>query len=68
MPGFWEQLHDRSSFTVKAIRLLPAFRVFLSTYALLQRSQWWTAEEHAAYQREHLARLLAHAYENVPYY
>ncbi|MCC7565584.1 MAG: AMP-binding protein, partial [Methanomicrobiaceae archaeon] len=24
--------------------------------------------EHAAYQREHLARLLAHAYENVPYY
>lgn len=41
---------------------------FRKTYDFLQKSQWWTREQHEEYQMGELARLLAHAYENVPYY
>ena len=34
----------------------------------LRRSQWWDEERLRAMQAEQLGRLVAHAYENVPYY
>lgn len=36
--------------------------------ALLEESQWWDPSRMRAWQAERLRRLLAHAYENVPYY
>ena len=54
--------------TVKALSLVPSYRTYRQMYALLQRSQWWSREELAAYQAQALSRLLDHAYENVPYY
>lgn len=35
---------------------------------LLEQSQWWDPSRMRAWQAERLRRLLAHAYENVPYY
>ena len=43
-------------------------KVFRETYALLQKSQWWTREQLEEYQLEQLSQLLHHAYGNVPYY
>ena len=43
-------------------------KVFRETYAFLQKSQWWSKELLEEYQLEQLAKLLHHAYENVPYY
>jgi phenylacetate-CoA ligase len=43
-------------------------KVFRETYALLQKSQWWSKEQLEEYQLEQLSKLLQHAYENVPYY
>ncbi|WP_346434881.1 phenylacetate--CoA ligase family protein [uncultured Methanoculleus sp.] len=54
--------------TVKALSLVPSYRTYRETYALLQQSQWWSREELMAYQIRTLSRLLNHAYENVPYY
>ena len=54
--------------TVKALTLIPSYRVYRRMYALLQRSRWWSREELATYQAEALSCLLDHAYENVPYY
>ena len=54
--------------TIKALTLIPSYRVYRRMYALLQQSRWWSREELAAYQAEVLSRLLDHAYENVPYY
>ncbi len=34
----------------------------------LQSSQWWNAEELQSFQLEKLHTLVAHAYQNVPYY
>ncbi|MEZ4365112.1 MAG: hypothetical protein R2939_02350 [Kofleriaceae bacterium] len=36
--------------------------------ALLERSQWWSADELRAWQAGALRRLVAHAYAHVPYY
>ncbi|HOS67859.1 MAG TPA: phenylacetate--CoA ligase family protein, partial [Methanoculleus sp.] len=54
--------------TMRALHILPAYSAYIRTYALLQRSHWWSREELLAYQAEALSRLLDHAYENVPYY
>lgn len=43
-------------------------KTFTDTYAFLQKSQWWSRQQLEEYQMEQLARLLHHAYENVPYY
>ena len=43
-------------------------KVFWETYAFLQESQWWSRDKLEEYQMQKLARLLSHAYENVPYY
>jgi phenylacetate-CoA ligase len=43
-------------------------RVFWETYNFLQESQWWDAARLQEYQMRELQRLLAHCYENVPYY
>jgi len=43
-------------------------RVFWETYNFLQESQWWDAARLQDYQMRELQRLLAHCYENVPYY
>ncbi len=68
MAGLLERFSTANPLTLKALSLLPSYRVFRDTYALLQRSQWWSREELEAYQRAELARLLEHAYEHVPYY
>ena len=60
------QLED--TMTMRALHILPAYSAYIRTYALLQRSHWWSREELLAYQAEALSRLLDHAYENVPYY
>ncbi|MCK8518693.1 phenylacetate--CoA ligase family protein [Methanoculleus sp. 7T] len=54
--------------TIKALSLVPSYRVYREMYTHLQRSQWWSREELEAYQLQALARLLDHAYANVPYY
>ena len=43
-------------------------KVFWDTYNFLQESQWWTRERLEEYQMQQIAKLLNHAYENVPYY
>ena len=35
---------------------------------LLEKSQWYTPAELAAYQQEQLRLVVTHAYETVPYY
>ena len=54
--------------TLKALTLVPSYRVYREMYTLLRQSRWWSREELAAYQARALSRLLDHAYENVPYY
>ncbi|MCK9277414.1 MAG: phenylacetate--CoA ligase family protein [Methanoculleus sp.] len=54
--------------TLKALTLVPSYRVYREMYALLRQSRWWSREELAAYQARALSCLLDHAYENVPYY
>ena len=49
----------------------PRFRLgraFWETYHFLQQSQWWDQARLREYQMRELERLLAHCYENVPYY
>lgn len=41
---------------------------FRRTYNMLQKSQWWTKEQHEEYQMGQLLRLINHAYDTVPYY
>lgn len=43
-------------------------RVFWETYNFLEESQWWDAVRLQEHQMRELRRLLAHSYENVPYY
>ncbi|MEN6337235.1 MAG: hypothetical protein ABFE01_23505 [Phycisphaerales bacterium] len=43
-------------------------RAFWDTYNFLQESQWWDTTRLQEYQMRELERLLAHCYENVPYY
>lgn len=42
--------------------------LYRSTYSLLQKSQWWSKEEHERYQLKELQKLVHYAYDNVPYY
>jgi phenylacetate-CoA ligase len=49
----------------------PRFRLgraFWETYDFLERSQWWDCSKLKEYQMRELRRLLAHSYEQVPYY
>ncbi|MCK8518688.1 phenylacetate--CoA ligase family protein [Methanoculleus sp. 7T] len=57
-----------NSVTMRALRVLPAYSAYRETYALLQESRGWSRERLEAYQLQALARLLDHAYANVPYY
>lgn len=43
-------------------------RVLNETRRFLNRSQWWSWEQHRQYQLQQLQSLLRHAYKNVPYY
>jgi phenylacetate-CoA ligase len=58
--------HD--SLTVKALRILPAYKAFRDMYKFLQKSQYWSRDQLEEYQLQRLSKLLNHAYENVPYY
>lgn len=40
----------------------------LADYRLLSRSQWWSADEIAAFQLQRIQALVAHAYENSPFH
>ena len=40
----------------------------LLSYNLLEKSQWWSRPELKNYQNEKVAKLIRHAYENIPYY
>ncbi|MCK8518694.1 phenylacetate--CoA ligase family protein [Methanoculleus sp. 7T] len=63
-----ERICGRESFTAKALGILPSYSTYRETYALLQESRGWSRERLEAYQLQALARLLDHAYANVPYY
>ena len=63
-----ERTSGANPLTLKALSLIPSYRIYREMYTLLGRSQWWSQEELTAYQTEALSRLLDHAYENVPYY
>ena len=63
-----EWISGANPLTLKALSLIPSYRIYREMYTLLGRSQWWSQEELTAYQTEALSRLLDHAYENVPYY
>ncbi|MFL0267491.1 phenylacetate--CoA ligase family protein [Candidatus Clostridium radicumherbarum] len=41
---------------------------FRSQYKFLNKSQWWTSQQHEEYQFIQLKKLLEHSYKNVPYY
>ncbi len=41
---------------------------FSKTYDFLEKSQWWSREQHESYQMQQLKKLLEHAYKNVAYY
>jgi len=43
-------------------------REFRKTRRFLQKSQWWTPEQHAAYQLTKLKETLEYAYHNIPFY
>lgn len=43
-------------------------KTFWDTFNFLKESQWWSQEKLEEYQMRQLAKLLNHAYENVPYY
>ena len=43
-------------------------KIFRESYNFLCKSQWWSKKELEEYQMDELAKLLHHAYENVPYY
>jgi phenylacetate-CoA ligase len=56
----------------KALAFLPVSvqfgRKFADTYKSIEMSQWWNKSRLDENQAEMLARLLTHAYDNVPYY
>ena len=68
MSKLYDKLYKSSSMTLKALGLLPSYRIFRKWYKFLQKSQWWSREQLEEYQLERLGSLLHHAYENVPYY
>ncbi len=41
---------------------------FFRALEFLEKSQWWSPAEQLAYQEEQLQKLIARAYEHVPYY
>lgn len=41
---------------------------FTNTFNFLQKSQYWTKQQHEEYQVYELKKLLKHSYNNVPYY
>ncbi len=63
-----KKITNPNHLTSKALGLLPYLKTFRSTYAFLQKSQWWSREQLEEYQMRKLSKLLKHAYENIPYY
>lgn len=41
---------------------------FDASFARLRESEWWSADEIARYEDEHIADIVRHAYNTVPYY
>lgn len=77
MRSLIRKLHDRSPLGLQtAIRLLfealPPRIKFGKEYdgyaQLLEESQWWPTERLLEFQKQKLAAILRHAYENTPYY
>lgn len=77
MNTFLKNLYDKSpAFLQNAVitgysALLHCERYgkgFARAKALLEKSQWYTAAEHASHQDEQLRLIVRHAYETVPYY
>ncbi len=68
MAGILKRISNTNPLTLKALSLVPSYRVYRETYTFLQRSCWWSRDELLAYQLQSLSRLLDHAYANVPYY
>lgn len=52
--------------------IIPPFLKYGKDYnyysKLLKKSQWWSKEEHEAYQLKKIKELLIYAYENIPFY
>jgi phenylacetate-CoA ligase len=43
-------------------------QVFNSTNKFLQKSEWWSENQHNEYQLKNIKELIKYSYENVPYY
>lgn len=43
-------------------------RIFKQKYEFLQKSQWWSQEQHNEYQLREIQKIIEYSYENVPYY
>lgn len=77
MSKFFKQLYDQSPVLLQNAvltgysALLHRKRYgegFTRCKELLEQSQWYSAEQLAAYQDEQLRHVVRHAYETVPYY
>jgi phenylacetate-coenzyme A ligase PaaK-like adenylate-forming protein len=68
VPRLARDLRLKDSLALRVLGILPAYASYRRTYALLQRSQWWSQKDLETYQMRQLRLLLDHAYENVPYY
>lgn len=65
-PGFVEKSIRKVYGSIPYERMLGS--TFRYMYEFLQVSQWWMRKQQEEYQMFELAKLLRHAYENVPYY
>jgi phenylacetate-CoA ligase len=59
---------DQISVLIFVIIFLTNYKYYTKTLKLLKKSERWTKEQIEDYQLKKLNSLLAHAYENVPYY
>ncbi len=68
MSRWWQKTYGSSSLTAKALAFIPYYLTYRKTYKFLKKSQYWSKQQIEDYQTELLKKLIAHAYENVPYY
>lgn len=77
MSSFAEKLYTASPSIIQDLGVtLYGLRVYRREYGAkferlleqFERQQWFSSNELKSYQSQHLARLIEHAYENVPFY
>ena len=66
--SLWETLFDMNTPNGVALSSTVYAPLFFRQYRFLRRSQWWTTEQHQAYQLKRLTTMIRQAYDNVPYY